>query len=52
MRVEIGRAVWRLLAGRAAYWEADHTLGLADAHFGKAASFRAQSSFPNLKSPK
>jgi uncharacterized protein len=30
-----------LLAERAAYWEREHTLLVADPHFGKAAAFRA-----------
>ena len=33
----------RLLAERAAYWERTRTLLIADAHFGKAAAFRAAS---------
>ena len=32
-----------LLAGRAVYWERTRTLLVADAHFGKAATFRAAS---------
>jgi DNA ligase-associated metallophosphoesterase len=42
MQVELGGAAWRLLPGRAAWWESERTLVLADAHFGKAATFRAR----------
>jgi DNA ligase-associated metallophosphoesterase len=40
--MDLGGAAWRLLAQRAAFWEAERTLVLADVHLGKAASFRAQ----------
>jgi uncharacterized protein len=42
MRVELAGAAWRLLPERAAWWEAERTLVLADVHFGKAATFRAR----------
>lgn len=38
--VEVGGAVLQLLAGKAAWWAAGRTLLLADAHIGKAVSFR------------
>jgi len=40
--IDLGGAAWCLLPERAAWWEAQRTLVLADVHFGKAASFRAQ----------
>ena len=40
-RVDIAGEALRLLPERAAYWERARTLLVADAHFGKAASFRA-----------
>ena len=40
-RVEVAGEALRLLPERAAYWERARTLLVADAHFGKAASFRA-----------
>ena len=40
-RVEIAGEVLQLLPERTAYWERARTLLVADAHFGKAASFRA-----------
>jgi DNA ligase-associated metallophosphoesterase len=39
--VEVAGETLRLLPERAAYWERARTLLVADAHFGKAASFRA-----------
>ena len=42
MNLELGGAAWRLLPQRAAWWEAQRTLVLADVHLGKAAAFRAQ----------
>ena len=39
--VEIGGAIWRLLPERAVYWGERRWLIVADAHFGKAATFRA-----------
>ncbi|HQR20523.1 MAG TPA: ligase-associated DNA damage response endonuclease PdeM [Burkholderiaceae bacterium] len=40
--IELGGASWTLLAQRAAIWRERHWLVLADAHFGKAAAFRAR----------
>jgi DNA ligase-associated metallophosphoesterase len=39
-RVRVGGAELDLLPGKAAWWPAEHTLLVADAHFGKAVSFR------------
>ena len=40
-RIEIGGGVeLQLLAGKAAWWPAERTLLVADAHIGKAVSFR------------
>jgi DNA ligase-associated metallophosphoesterase len=39
--VELGTTGWTLLAERAAFWRDRRWLVLADAHFGKAATFRA-----------
>jgi DNA ligase-associated metallophosphoesterase len=39
-RVEAGGVELHLLAGKAAWWDAGRTLLVADAHFGKAVSFR------------
>ena len=41
VRVEVAGESLQLLPERAAYWERTGTLLVADAHFGKAASFRA-----------
>ena len=41
-RIEIGGGEWSLLADRAAYWHGRRWLVVADAHFGKAATFRAR----------
>jgi uncharacterized protein len=38
--VEVGGARLQLLAGKAAWWPAERTLLIADAHIGKAVSFR------------
>jgi uncharacterized protein len=38
--VEVGGALLHLLAGKAAWWPAERTLLIADAHIGKAVSFR------------
>jgi uncharacterized protein len=38
--VEVGGAQLQLLAGKAAWWPAERTLLLADAHIGKAVSYR------------
>lgn len=40
-RVSLAGETLRLLPERAAYWERAQTLLVADAHFGKAATFRA-----------
>lgn len=42
LQVEAGGASLQLLAAGAAYWEARRCLIVADAHFGKAATFRAR----------
>ena len=42
VEVELGGAVWMLLAQRAAFWVERRWLVIADAHFGKAATFRAR----------
>ena len=42
-RIEIRGEGLQLLPERAAYWEGNRTLLIADAHFGKAAAFRAAS---------
>jgi uncharacterized protein len=39
-RIEVGGARLHLLAGKAAWWPAERTLLLADAHIGKAVSYR------------
>lgn len=39
-RIEVGGVELQLLAGKAAWWGAERTLLVADAHFGKAVSFR------------
>jgi DNA ligase-associated metallophosphoesterase len=39
-RVRVGGAELDLLAGKAAWWPAERTLLVADAHIGKAVSFR------------
>ncbi|MGH6610041.1 MAG: ligase-associated DNA damage response endonuclease PdeM [Burkholderiaceae bacterium] len=41
MQVAINAATWSLLPERAAYWHERRWLIVADAHFGKAATFRA-----------
>ena len=41
LQVQIGNAEWVLSAGRGAYWCERRWLVVADAHFGKAATFRA-----------
>jgi uncharacterized protein len=38
--VEVGGAALQLLAGKAAWWPAERTLLIADAHVGKAVSYR------------
>jgi uncharacterized protein len=38
--VELGGAVLQLLAGKAVWWPAERTLLVADAHIGKAVSYR------------
>jgi uncharacterized protein len=38
--VEVGGALLHLLPGKAAWWPAERTLLLADAHIGKAVSYR------------
>ena len=43
LTIDIRGEELRLLAERAAYWERTRTLLIADAHFGKAAAFRAAS---------
>jgi DNA ligase-associated metallophosphoesterase len=40
--IELGGGDWLLLADRAAYWRDRRWLVVADAHFGKAATFRAR----------
>ncbi|MGE5712999.1 MAG: phosphoesterase, partial [Betaproteobacteria bacterium] len=40
--VEFGGAPWELLAHGAAFWTERRWLVIADAHFGKAAAFRAR----------
>jgi DNA ligase-associated metallophosphoesterase len=40
--VELGGARWELLAAGAAFWCERRWLAIADAHFGKAATFRAR----------
>jgi len=40
--VELGGGEWVLLAQRAAFWVERRWLVIADAHFGKAATFRAR----------
>lgn len=42
LAVSLGGADWILLAQRAAYWVERRWLVIADAHFGKAAAFRAR----------
>lgn len=42
MQVEIGGTQWALLPERAAFWCERRWLVVADAHFGKAATFRAR----------
>jgi DNA ligase-associated metallophosphoesterase len=42
VRVRLGGAAFTLLAARAAVWEDRRWLIVADAHFGKAATFRAR----------
>ena len=42
MRVVLGDEPLTLLASRAALWDARRWLIVADAHFGKAAAFRAR----------
>lgn len=42
MQVEIGGTQWTLLPERAAFWCERRWLVVADAHFGKAATFRAR----------
>jgi DNA ligase-associated metallophosphoesterase len=39
-RVEVGGAELHLLSGKAAWWPAERTLLVADAHVGKAVSYR------------
>ena len=39
-RVELGGAELHLLAGKAAWWPAEQTLLVADAHIGKAVTYR------------
>jgi uncharacterized protein len=39
-KVEVGGVWLQLLAGKAAWWPAERTLLIADAHIGKAVSFR------------
>jgi DNA ligase-associated metallophosphoesterase len=45
MKVDVAGVTLELLPERAAYWPAHRTLFVADAHFGKAASFRAAGVF-------
>jgi uncharacterized protein len=40
MRIDAGSVELDLLAGKAVWWPAEHTLLVADAHIGKAVSFR------------
>ena len=40
MRIDVGGVELQLLAGKAAWWPAERTLLVADAHIGKAVSFR------------
>jgi uncharacterized protein len=40
MRIDIGGVELQLLCGKAAWWPAERTLLVADAHIGKAVSFR------------
>jgi DNA ligase-associated metallophosphoesterase len=40
--IELGGGEWLLLADRAAFWRDRRWLVVADAHFGKAATFRAR----------
>lgn len=42
MQVRVADATWLLLAQRAAFWHERRWLVVADAHFGKAATFRAR----------
>lgn len=42
MRVQLATGFWRLLSQRAAFMEEASSLIVADAHFGKAAAFRAR----------
>lgn len=42
LQVEIGHETWLLLAERVAFWSERRWLIVADAHFGKAATFRAR----------
>jgi DNA ligase-associated metallophosphoesterase len=42
LKVRLGAAHWILLAQRAAFWIERRWLVIADAHFGKAAAFRAR----------
>ena len=42
IKADIAGATLLLCPERAAYWPARHTLLIADAHFGKSASFRAR----------
>jgi uncharacterized protein len=42
LQVELGGAQWELLADGAAFWCERRWLVIADAHFGKAATFRAR----------
>jgi len=42
MNIELAGEGWQLLPQRAAWWPAQRMLVMADVHFGKAASFRAQ----------
>jgi DNA ligase-associated metallophosphoesterase len=40
MRIDVGGVELQLLPGKAAWWPAERTLLVADAHIGKAVSFR------------
>ena len=42
LAVSLGGTAWELLAQRAAFWVERRWLVIADAHFGKAAAFRAR----------
>ena len=42
LSVELGGTQWELLASGAAFWRERRWLVIADAHFGKAATFRAR----------